>query len=157
MTFDMNPMDDMPIDREEYERWENEQAKRFPNYARRTDVDENIAKELELAGIEVHRMPECIRNNHPEMRTIILGGLHGWTFKRCWYYWAAEGPGIEVEAAERLHAELGREVRVDGHCGCPSPREWFKGLACGHYHVDTQRGLNALADTIRGLVSRSGN
>jgi len=122
------------------------------NYAGRSDVDDEIAAELTAAGIEAHRMPEAMRESHPEMRTIILGSLHGWTFKRAWYYWMAEGPGIEVDAAEKLHAAYGREVRVDGHCGCPSPREWFKGLACGHYHVDSQEGLNALAATIRELV-----
>jgi hypothetical protein len=125
------------------------------NYAGVTDADDAIAAELIEAGIVVHRMPELFRTHHPEMRTIIMGELHGWTFKRQWYYWAAEGPGIEINAAERLHSTHGKVVRVDGHCGCPSPREWFKGLACGSYHVDTQDGLNALAQTINSLVAKS--
>jgi adenosyl cobinamide kinase/adenosyl cobinamide phosphate guanylyltransferase len=44
---------------------------------------------------------------------------------------------------------------VDGHCGCPSPREWHHGFAVGLYHVDTQEALNALADTIRRVHQRS--
>jgi hypothetical protein len=60
-----------------------------------------------------------------------------------------------VEAAERLHATHGTQVRVDGHCGCPSPREWFKGFGVGHYHVDTPAGLKALADAIRSVYDAS--
>lgn len=122
------------------------------NYAGRADVDEELAAELTAAGIPVCRMPEILRKHNGEVETIVIGDLHGWGFKRAWYYWVCEGPGIEVEAAERLHAAHGKVVRVAGHCGCPSPREWFKGLACGSYHVDTQEGLSALAATIRSLV-----
>lgn len=137
------------------ERAETEATRGLPNYAGRPDVDEAIKAELIEAGIEVEMMPEFWRENHPEMRTCVVGSLHGWGFRRAWRYWVAQGPGIEVAAAEELHAKFGQEVRVDGHCGCPSPREWFKGLACGNYHVDTQRGLNALAATIRKLVGES--
>jgi len=119
------------------------------NYAGVSTADEAIAKELEEAGINIIELQERFRENHPEMRTIIMGEFFGWQFRRQWYYWACIGPGIEIAAAEKLHEEFGNEVRVAGHCGCPSPREWFKGLACGNYHVDTQRGLNALAATIR--------
>ena len=124
----------------------------LPNYAGRADVDGAIESELIEARIEPRKLPEECRNSHPEMRTIVVGSLHGWSFRRAWHYWVATGPGIEVAAAEKLHDKFGSEVRVDGHCGCPSPRERFKGLACGHYHVDTQRGLTALAEAIRSLV-----
>ena len=123
------------------------------NYAGRSDVDEQIADELRLAGIEVQRLPEVCRENHPEMRTIVLGALGPWHFERAWYYWVARGPGIPPAEAEALHAAHGKVVRVDGHCGAPSPREWFKGFAVGHYHVDTQEGLGALADTIRAILA----
>jgi hypothetical protein len=66
-----------------------------------------------------------------------------------------EGPGIEVEAAEKLHQKFGTVVRTDGYSGGKSPREHFQGLACGNYHVDTQEGLNALAETIKELVEKS--
>lgn len=125
------------------------------NYAGCADKDTEIAAELETAGIHVHWLPEFMRTKRGEVQTIVMGDLHGWTFERAWYYWVAKGPGIDVETAERLHAEHGQAVRVDGHCGCPSPREWFRGLACGHYHVDSQEGLNALAATIRSLVTKS--
>lgn len=127
----------------------------FKNYAGQSNVDDEIEKELVEARINVIKLPERVRDSHPEMRTIIMGSLHGWSFKRAWRYWIATGPGIEVCEAERLHADYGKEVRVDGHCGCPSPREQFRGLACGHYHVDSQRGLNALAATINKICDKS--
>lgn len=124
----------------------------FPNYAGKADKDEDIATELELAGIEVKKFPESFRADHPEMRTIICGQLPYWGFKRVWCYWVASGPGIPPRYANELHEKYGKEVRVDGHCACPSPLEWFKGFAVGNYHVDTQRGLKALADTIRKVM-----
>lgn len=78
-----------------------------------------------------------------------------WQFERAWYYWRASGPGLPVEIAERLHAKHGQVVRVGGHCGCPSPREWYKGFGVGLYHIDTQDGLNALADALR-IVYKGG-
>ena len=125
------------------------------NYAGRNDVDNELREELTLAGIEVYEVPELMRGKvSSEIGTIITGSLHGWSFQRAWYYWVAKGPGIEVEAAEKLHAKFGKEVRVAGHCMCPSPREWYKGLAVGYYHVDTQEGLRALANTIKDIVER---
>lgn len=124
---------------------------RFANYAGKKNIDEAISEELRSAGIEVSRFSVDMKR---EVQTRVFGYLHGWYFQRAWSYWVAEGPGIEVGTAEILHQSFGREVRVAGHCGCPSPREWFKGLACGSYHVDTPRGLKALADTIRGLCEK---
>ncbi len=122
------------------------------NYAGMSDKDDEIASELRIAKIEVQKLPERMRDNHPEMRTIIVGQLGPWCFKRAWYYWVAEGPGIPPYYANTLHKQFGKVVRVDGHCGCPSPKEWLKGFAVGHYHVDTQEGLNALAGTIRTII-----
>ena len=127
---------------------------RFPNKAGdHADTDQILRVELEAAGIDVHEH-EFMRRNSGEVKTAIMGSLYGWSFKRAWYYWVAEGPGIDVVTAEQLHATHGRTVRVDGHCGCPSPSEWFHGLACGNYHVDDSEGLKALADTIKGLVAK---
>lgn len=125
----------------------------FPNMAGKPDIDDALAAELEAAGIEVHRL-SVLKNGKSEVDTEVIGGLHGWSFERAWYYWRCSGPGIEVAAAERLHAAHGKDVRVAGHCGCPSPTEWYKGLAVGAYHVDTPVGLKALADTIKRLVDR---
>ncbi len=124
----------------------------FPNKAgEHDDTDSVLRSELEDAGIEVFEA-DWLRDSSGEVKTSVVGNLHGWEFKRAWYYWRCSGPGIEVEAAEILHKEHGDVVRVAGHCGCPSPREWYNGLACGHYHVDTAVGLSALVDTIRSLI-----
>lgn len=137
----------------------------FPNKAGdHADTDDTLRAELKAAGIPTLQenageppeyLADMLRQSSGEVKTSVVGCLHGWEFKRSWYYWSAKGPGIELAAAERLHASHGQEVRVAGHCGCPSPREWFKGLACGSYHVDSAEGLKALADTIKDLVSRA--
>lgn len=126
----------------------------FKNYAGDFHADEAIATELALAGITVQKL-ELLRNSHPEMRTSVLGQLGPWRFRRAWRYWIATGPGIPPAEAERLHTSHGQAVRVDGHCGCPSPLEWFQGFAVGCYHVDTQDGLNALAATIRSILENA--
>lgn len=131
----------------------------FPNAAgmgRRDPegVDKLLASELEAAGIEVHRHDESYREHGGEPRSVVVGTLHNWIFRRAWYYWVAKGPGVPLDDAMELHEECGTSVRVDGHCGCPSPLEWFNGFACGHYHVDNQEGLNALAKTIRRVKAR---
>lgn len=129
----------------------------FPNLARGFDVkDEAIIadvtgiceRELWAAGINVSRFGFLEKGEVPSKSR---GYLPFWSFKRRWYYWVAEGNGIPVELAERLHERFGREVRVAGHCGCPSPREWFKGFPVNSYHIDTPEGLRALADAIRSI------
>ncbi|SEC01498.1 hypothetical protein [Bradyrhizobium erythrophlei] len=105
--------------------------------------------ELEAAGIKPFESTVFLGGEVPSRA---IGELASWGFRRAWYYWVAEGPGIPPHIAEELHAKHGNDVRVDGHCGCPSPREWHKGFAVGRYHVDTQEGLNALADTIRSVA-----
>lgn len=125
----------------------------FPNKAGdHEDTDNILEGELRVAGIHVEKN-KVFRSSPREVVSSVIGTLHGWCFTRNWVYWVCKGPGIEVKAAEKLHKEHGQTVRVDGHCGCPSPRDHFKGLACGNYHVDNQEGLNALADTIRMLVN----
>lgn len=127
----------------------------FPNKAGdHADTDDILKKELTDAGIKVEFL-DLLRKSSGEVKTGVVGTLHGWMFTRAWYYWECSGPGIPVEAAEKLHKDFGKVVRVDGHCGCPSPREWFKGLGCGSYHVDSQEGLKALADTIKEIVEKN--
>lgn len=137
----------------------------FPNKAGdHADTDEILRAELAAAGIptlqEAEGKPpeflaDMLRRGSGEVKTSVIGVLHGWEFKRAWYYWTANGPGIEVAAAEALQATHGKVCRVAGHAGCPSPTEWYKGLAVGDYHVDTPEGLKALADTIKSLVERA--
>lgn len=125
------------------------------------ETDQILRDELKLAGIPTIQedagrdedfLADLIRSNCGEVKTSVEGVLTGWTFKRAWNYWACEGPGIDVDTAEKLHETNGKTVRVAGHCGCPSPREYYKGLACGYYHVDDVIGLKALADTIKSLT-----
>jgi hypothetical protein len=75
----------------------------------------------------------------------------GWGFERRWYYYACEGPGIPPEKAEEFHQTWGTQVRVEGHCGCPSPLEYCHGFAVSSYHIDTQEGLNAFVDLLRSI------
>lgn len=141
-------------------------SRRFPNLAGKSfGVDEILLAELKDAGILSLEeacslsdyLKDTLRRNSGEVKTWVQGVLHGWSFTRAWYYWVAKGPGIEIAVAEKLHEQWGKQVRVDGHCGCPHPREWYKGLAVGYYHVDTPEGLRALADTIKELVEKNKN
>jgi hypothetical protein len=127
----------------------------LPNYAGRSDVDNALTDELELAGINVEKLPECLRQARGEVKSIIVGSLHGWGFQRAWYYWICDGPGIPLDAAMKLYAEYGKEVRVAGDCTGPSPLKQYKGLGTGSYHVDTLRGLKALANTINDVVNKA--
>ena len=122
----------------------------FSNVAGHPDPDKILRAELEAAGIEVFSH-ECLRNGESEVNTSILGTLGNWGFKRNWYYWVAEGDGLPLVYAKELHESHGREVRVDGNCGCPSP-DSRKGFAIGTYHVDTPGGLKALADMLKRVV-----
>ena len=123
------------------------------NYAGVKGCDDAIEAELIEAGIPVQKI-EFLRNRG-EVPTSVLGQLGKWGFTRAWYYWVASGPGISVDVAEQLHEKHGKEVRVEGHCGCPSPREYNDGFAVGLYHVDSQAGLNALAGAIRKIMAEN--
>ncbi len=129
----------------------------FPNVAGHENTDAIVIAELEAAGI-CHYSAEWFRRGEGEVKAAIRGMLDpsGWGFQRKWYYWVADGPGIPPEDAQKLHDEFGKEVRVKGHCGCPGP-EHCMGFAVGSYHVDTPRGLKALADTIKGVLARAGH
>lgn len=131
----------------------------FPNVAglgktEPQQVDAILSGELTAAGIEVKAL-ESLRDISGEPHTAVIGSLYGWAFQRAWYYWAARGPGIPPEDAMALHGEHGTSVRVEGHCGCPSPLEYLHGFAVGSYHVDNAEGLAALAETIRHVRQRA--
>jgi hypothetical protein len=126
----------------------------FPNLARHHDgkpdpeVEEVIRQELASAGIESHSLPRTIRGEVP---TYLVGELCLWGFTRAWYYWVAEGPGIPPDVAQEFWKGWGKEVRTDGHCGCPSPLEWKHGFAIGSYHIDTLEGLAAFAQLLKSI------
>lgn len=127
------------------------------------DTDDILRAELKAAGIQTMQeaegkppefMAELLRSTSGEVKTSVRGTLHGWTFERAWYYWRAKGPGIEFSVATAMHETHGKDLRVAGHCGCPSPLEWYKGLAVGDYHVDTAEALKVLADGIKSIVEK---
>lgn len=131
----------------------------FPNLARsepfeQSTIDEVTSvcrAELEAAGIHTYVLPSSLSPRRGEVPTGVIGSLSKWMFERAWYYWRAEGPGIPPDVANFLHQQHGKDCRVAGHCGCPSPREWYSGFAVGNYHVDTPEALKALADVIRSI------
>lgn len=136
----------------------------FPNLARHVpeggdpaifaEVDAACKAELEAAGIPLGGA-EFIRHSagggFREVPTKHVGSHCLWGFRRAWYYWVATGPGVPPDKAEEFHRDWGTQVRVEGHCGCPSPLEFCHGFAVGQYHIDTQEGLNAFAAMIRSI------
>jgi hypothetical protein len=109
------------------------------------------------AGEQLIHIDDSVhKSKKREVPSLVIGNLSPWTFERAWHYWIAKGPGIPADVAEQLHRTLGRDVRVNGHCGCPSPLEQNHGFAVGLYHVDTPAGLKALADTIKRVDVRRG-
>lgn len=120
------------------------------NLAGTKDCDDYTHQELEQAGIEIRRFPI----SSGEVPSKLIGYLNGWIFTRAWRYWVAEANDtmLRFEFADGLHERYGNEVRVDGHCGAPAPRDWFDKpwhFGVMLYHVDTQGGLGALAEAIR--------
>lgn len=130
----------------------------FPNLAGVETCDETMRKELEEAGIVIDVLPRILGNcgevPYRVIGSIPTGGVGYWSFIRAWRYWVVEGPGLALEDATELHESHGTSVRVNGHCGCPSPKEQNGNFATGDYHVDTQEGLNALATMIRKVAER---
>ena len=122
----------------------------FPNYAGVDNIDDDLAAELNLAGITVMVLPF---EQGGEVKTKVIGSVHGWSFDRLWYYWSAKGPGIPCDVATDLWNK-DKTVRVDGHCASPSPVEWFNGFGVGSYHIDTPEGLKALADVIKSVYRK---
>lgn len=159
----------------------NLEAHVFPNLARRTcngaaenypetklkpvfeEVDAAVRAELIEAGIldpdnidhGNYMENECTRKAgngcYKEVPCSIFAAKHGWVFERRWYYYAAKGPGIPPDKAEEFHETWGTQVRVEGHCGCPSPLEYCHGFAVGIYHIDTQEGLNAFVKLLASI------
>lgn len=124
----------------------------FPNMAGETEnLDDTLASELKAAGIPVERLSEILRTKG-EVSTITMGFLGKWKFERCWYYWRASGPGLPPLYADALHVLYGQEARVAGHCGCPSPFEWYCGFGVDLYHVDTPAALAALATALKACL-----
>jgi hypothetical protein len=95
------------------------------NLAGREDCDIFIECELVRTGIQVVR---GARNGH-EVNASITGKLGRFSFSRAWYYYIAVGD-MPIGIARQLYADpVGQtDIRVSGHCGCPSPDDgrWAK-------------------------------
>jgi hypothetical protein len=146
----------------------------FPNLARRIAdldnptaheaeelrwLDDNVKAEIEAAGLQPLAIDDIFRRGNGEVPTRYIAAFPDserkrWIFRRAWRYWVCEGPGIPAQDAIALHRTHGKVVRVAGHCGCPDPVEWFKGLGVGLYHVDSSEGLAELVSTINRVVAR---
>lgn len=86
--------------------------------------DADIKRELLDAGIQ---LVEKDRTKE-EVPSTISGELGAFKFIRAWYYWIVEGK-MPLEVARELYRDpVGKaDVRVVGHCGCPSPDEpWIE-------------------------------
>jgi hypothetical protein len=128
------------------------------------EVDDAITAELTAAGLPmgtldrgegIVAMPEsfrgCGNGYYKEAPTNIYGFWHHWKFERAWYYYRASGRGIPSDIAEEFHKTWGRQVRVNGHCGCPSPLEQNEGFAIDFYHIDTPEGMAAFVKFLNSI------
>ena len=131
---------------------------RFNNYAGRSDVDKELQSELYLAGID-YKVYDFLKDQR-EVKSGVIGEITpcsdmprcGWTFRRAWTYWVAEGQGIPPTYAKKLFDSYGDTVRVEGNGCAYDPYKYNKGFAVGLYHVDSLEGLKALADTIKQVA-----
>lgn len=121
------------------------------NLAGTGDNDQAI-KELEEAGLQVFRYDDSYKADN-ECRLVVVGFLGPWIFKRCWYYWAAEGPGINIEQAVTFNEKWGKEVRAAGFAGgIEDLYDYFNGFAVKSYHIDSQEGLNAFSALLKQIM-----
>lgn len=95
-----------------------------------------------------------------------MGKYFKYVFVRAWYYWVVRGP-VPLPIARKLyeHSIGKKDVRVAGHCDCPSPNEeedgrilWAspyegpygeEGAAVYTYHIDSQEGLDLFVKTLQ--------
>ena len=115
------------------------------NLAGVTDCDKTIKKELLEAGIKYQNLHFTLNDEVPSE---LYASFQGWEFKRAWYYWIASTNTTPLlfKYANELNSTHNEDCRVNGHCGCPSPREEFDkpwDIGVNTYHIDTQDGLNA--------------
>ena len=82
-------------------------------------LDKILRSELTRCGIVAR---EHIEESGGEVNTHVYGDLSGFTFTRAWTYWMVTGP-LPLDVAVTLYDNpVGRDdIRVNGHCGCPSP------------------------------------
>jgi len=133
--------------------------------------DANAAIVDELASAGVDAVPVPLDARHREVLSTVDGvlrcGDRAFTFRRAWVYWTvgvADGsPALALDDAVAIDGApyddergyysgrrgcLGDVARWGGMSGGVAPVEYF--MASGqHWHVDTQRGLDALVAALR--------
>lgn len=90
------------------------------NLAGQENCDRVIRSELTKARIHIVEGEK----SKGEVPFTLTGELHGFTFRRAWYYYVVSGDVPLYVAHELYQDPIGvDDVRVDGHCGCPPPGE----------------------------------
>jgi hypothetical protein len=126
------------------------------NLAGNKDCDRIIRDELEKARIEILEGP---RSTH-EVAASLTGTLHGWYFRRAWYYWVAhatvQSAAVPIEVARSLYADpIGRtDIRSGGHCACPSPDEYGATYYDADGHILSSDPLGTQAVEYQRMVER---
>lgn len=94
------------------------------NLAGNPSCDQYIAKELTRARIQLVTHTHEEHSSH-EVPWSITGKLGPFIFTRAWRYWIVEGL-VPLAVAQELYGDpVGvTDIRVAGHCGCPSPEEY---------------------------------
>jgi hypothetical protein len=118
------------------------------------DADEKVRIELEIANIDVQKLPAPLL---AEVKTRYMGQLGNWKFSRAWSYWVAETDAkhaLSVETALRLYEKYDPKdtrIRPHGLAGGSDEdiRNWNKPVDV--YHIDTQLGLCKFAEFLRTL------
>ena len=111
--------------------------------------NETIKSELTQADITIIDLHFELTG---EVKTNYIGFSNGWTFYRRWRYYSAqanEGCILLFKYADELHKNFGNEVRVAGHCGCPSPNKHHNEnyhMGVSSYHIDSIEGLCAFVN-----------
>lgn len=138
----------------------NDNGKKYKmgNLAGVFECDPFVELELKLAGIKIFK-----KEITSEVPTTFYGRLNGFIFHRAWYYWIVEGLVPLNLAIELYENPIGRKtVRVEGHCGCPSPIEFgiqkylntktnkFEEFI-STYHIDSIEGLKLFTKTIKTI------
>lgn len=95
------------------------------NLAGVAECDTDIKRELSRSYIDA----ADIEKSNTEVPYSVIGKLGDMTFRRGWSYWVVDCR-LPLEIARALYADpVGKtDIRVAGHCGCPSPEEgaeWF--------------------------------
>lgn len=116
------------------------------NFAGAEECDPYITLELFLAGIPSLKVPV----SGGEVKTTIKGKMKGFSFSRAWSYWVVSGK-VPLKLAEKMYAdeEGKKNVRVDGNCTCPPPKDGRHGEFVETYHIDSWKGLKLFANTIK--------